>query len=129
VSTADDAGDLGGGSTLSERRLEERAIRERWPMSEPVRVAILRRLAGILDVETEEGAKAKLRHVIQAARTLIAADSLNLRQQLVDLAREKLDSGDSEWNLSQIVAEAERIALEHTPATRPTATTTEGAPT
>ena len=86
----DNAGGLGGASNpgIRDTRMAERALRERWPMSEAVRVAILKRLAGIVDPESPEGAKAKRREVISAARALMAADKLNLERERLDLARE-----------------------------------------
>ncbi len=86
----ENAGDMGAApAPLAYRRLEERAIRERWPLPEAARLAILKRLAGYIDPETEEGARAKARTVISAARTILAADRLNLEQQRLDLIREK----------------------------------------
>ena len=101
------SGDLGGDSappspSLSHRRLEERAIRERWPLTSSVRLAILQRLCGIVDPETEEGSQAELRHVIAASRTLIAADRINLDAGRLELAREVIerryppDAGDED---------------------------------
>ena len=43
---------------------------------------------------------------------------LNLGQQAIDLAREK-HAGGGEFNLSELVADAERIVEEHRPALPP----------
>lgn len=111
-------GDLGGDcapngtppeSTLTERRLEERALREGWQVPDDVRATILKRLIRVLDVETEEGAQAELRYVIAAGRTVIAAD---LRQQALDLARRKFDAGEKGDDLAAAVEKAERLARE-----------------
>jgi hypothetical protein len=59
------------------------------------------------------------RNRIAAARVVAQYMRLNLGQQAIDLAREKLSKGDTDWNLSQLVAEAEAAALEHKPAERP----------
>jgi hypothetical protein len=85
-------GDMGGdrAQPLSHRRLEERAIRERWPLSDAVRIQILKRLVGYLDPETEEGAAAGARVVVAAARTILSADKLNLEQRRLDLAEQKM---------------------------------------
>jgi hypothetical protein len=80
-----------GDQPLSHRRLEERAVREAWPLPAAVRVAILKRLVGYLDPETVEGSLAEPRTVIQAARTILAADRLNVDRERLDLAREALD--------------------------------------
>jgi hypothetical protein len=93
---------------LSERRLEERALREGWALPQEKREEIALRLLEIVDPTTQEGSKAALRHVLQAARTLVSAD---LRQQALDLAGERLVSRQTvEWET--VVADAERIALE-----------------
>lgn len=84
------AGELGGDNRpdglhpLISRRMEERAVRERWPMSEQVRIKILQRLAGIVDPETEEGSRSRRREVIAAARAIMSADKLNLEQRRID---------------------------------------------
>ncbi len=95
--------------SLSERRLEERALREGWLLPREKREEIALRLCDVIDPTTEEGSKAQLRHVIQAARTLVSAD---LRQQSIDLARQKLEGKQSEGSLSDLVAEAEKRANE-----------------
>ena len=67
--------------------MEERAVRERWPLPEHVRIRILKRLCGLIDPETPEGATAEPRTIVAAARTLLAADKLNLEREKLDLAR------------------------------------------
>jgi hypothetical protein len=71
--------------------LERQAFRAAWPISPKSRMRILRRL----DKLSRSG-KASTRERIMALRTILAADSLNLRQQSIDLARERLDrDGDA----------------------------------
>jgi len=84
-------GDLGGESALKDRRAEERAIREGWNVPQAVRQQVIDRLADVVNPATEEGAKAELRYVVQAAKTLAAAD---LRQQALHLERDKLERGE-----------------------------------
>ena len=91
-----DNGALGGEyerpRRLSHRKIEERAIAERWPMKPEYREAIVKRLTGIVvDKEPEVpvdathetraaiiGAKAKMRRTaVGAARALIACESQN----------------------------------------------------
>lgn len=65
----------------SDTRLEERAIRERWPIPPAARVNILRRLLGIL-----RDPKATKRDLINAARVLATLDGINLKQMELDIA-------------------------------------------
>ena len=61
-------------STLSERRLEERALREGWPMS-PERSALdPDRLLKVVEQKAEGDPPVAIRYVVQAAQALIAAD-------------------------------------------------------
>ncbi len=80
-------GDLGGtydpaSPSLKDRRLEERAIREGWRVPEHDRRAIVSRV-----IERTKEAKS-LRQLTQALRVLSALD---LRQQALDLDREKFE--------------------------------------
>jgi hypothetical protein len=84
-------------------------------MSASVRMQVLKRLAGIVDPEHPEGAKARPRSVIAAARALLAADALNLRQEEL----ERLRGTGQEETLADLVAEAEAAAAAHQPAQRP----------
>lgn len=82
-------GDLGDDCApgLSDTRMQERAIRERWPMSHEVRVRVLKRLCKIVDEDAvHEIGTPSHREVIAAARALISADKLNLDQIKVDHA-------------------------------------------
>ena len=84
-------GGQGEEPTRSELALERRAVRQDWPIPHDVQVKILKRLVEYLDRECEEGATAKDRVVISAARTLAAFGNLSLKQQILDLARERFD--------------------------------------
>lgn len=102
-------GDLGGGSApnLSGRRLEERAIRERWPMSDAVRIKILKRLTRIVDEDAvHEVGTPGHREVIAAARALLAADKLNLDQARLDLVARPPDAVEARDAWRQIADEA-----------------------
>ncbi len=85
-------GDLGGtydpaSLSLKDRRIEERAIREGWNVPQHYRDAIVLRVA-------EKALEAKsLRQATQALRVLGALD---LRQQALDLDREKFEGGTNE---------------------------------
>lgn len=60
-------------------RLQERAIRERWPLSESVRIKVLKRLASIVDPDhIHDIGPPGHREAISAARALALADRLNL---------------------------------------------------
>lgn len=90
---AENEGDLGAGrddthASLPHTRMEEKAIRERWPMSRAVRVKVLKRLTKIVDEDAfeDEDEKPSTREVISAARALISADKLNLEQEKLDRA-------------------------------------------
>jgi hypothetical protein len=87
-------GDLAPDEGIRDTRLQAKAIRERWPMSQDVRIKVLKRLCGIIDPETEDGANAGLREVIAASRALLSADKLNLEQQRLDLATPPPDDED-----------------------------------
>jgi hypothetical protein len=73
---------------------------------------ILKRLISYLDTRTDEGATAPDRTVIMAARTLAAFCGLTLKQQALDLHRQKLEGVTPDVSLADLVAEAERRAEE-----------------
>jgi hypothetical protein len=66
-------------------RLEQRAIRERWPLPDSVRVQVLKRVVEMIDPETELGAAAKPRTILAATKTLLAADKLNIEHRRLDM--------------------------------------------
>lgn len=92
----------------SEVRLELQAIAERWPMSAAVRVAILKRLANIVDPDNVEGYSTRL--AIAASRALLAADALNVQRERLALARElKADRPAEDRLTTDLIAEADAI--------------------
>jgi hypothetical protein len=94
--------------------LVAQAARQEWLFTPAERQQLLGVLKGItLNSKFD-------RNRIAAAKAIALLMGLNLRQQGLDLAREKMQGGDSEFVLAEIVEAAERIALEHKPAERPT---------
>ncbi|MDP1797231.1 MAG: hypothetical protein Q8K78_07105 [Planctomycetaceae bacterium] len=63
--------------------LAARAIRERWPMDEATRLAVLDRLRAVVNDPAVSP-----RESIAACKALIAADAVNLNAERLDLARE-----------------------------------------
>ena len=63
-----------------EKRLEERALRDRWPMTQELRLKILGRLMGIINwrATTGEYMPPSYRDVNAAAKTILLADRLNI---------------------------------------------------
>lgn len=64
---------------IRDTRMQERAIRERWPMAADVRGKVLRRLVSIVDPDfVHDGhMRPDFREVISAARAIISADKEN----------------------------------------------------
>ena len=99
--------------TRSDLRLIRGAIRQDWPIPPAVQAKILKRLVEYLDLDQEEGATAPDRTVLMAARTVAAFGALALKQQALDLQREKLDGKHKDQlTLADAVADAERLATE-----------------
>lgn len=97
-----DEGEGGSGGesapNLRETRLQEKAIRERWPIPVDVRIKILRRLVKIVDDDAwddDPWLKPNNREVIAASRALLSADKLNLDREKFDLEREQAEGGGS----------------------------------
>jgi hypothetical protein len=107
---------LGGDrAPLSHRRLEERAVREGWPITPSIRARVLQRLCNTVDPDhVWDGEKPGHREAIAASRTILAADRLNLARE-VQQSREK----GRGFKLSDVVAEAEAAADSFRPAERP----------
>lgn len=69
-----------GGHDRADARMVGTAMRQRWPISDAIRVKLADRLSGIvLDSEDD-------RTVVAAAKALIDADKLNLEQEKRDSA-------------------------------------------
>lgn len=118
---------------IRDTRLEARAIKQRWPMSESVRIAVLKRLCGIVDPEGDPGGLGipSYREVIAAATAILSADRTNLMHEVAcireELTRTKLDleerrlahqmgAGDkSADDVRTALLEAEARANSHVP--------------
>jgi hypothetical protein len=96
----------------SELSLERQALKNGWDLSDAVKQRILKRIVQYLDRDHEEGQTAPDRTVLMAGRTLAQLLALGLKQQAIDLAREKLEGRKDEITLADLVAEAERRATE-----------------
>src|SRR5262245_49474944 len=93
----------------SDMRLVRQALRNDWPMPEPVRKLILQRMIDYCDRDHAEGATAPDRTVILAARTIASFAKLTLQQQFLDLARERHEGvAGADWEV--IVTRAEAMA-------------------
>lgn len=101
-----------GELTRSDLALVRQALRQDWGVSDAVKRTILQRLITYLDVETEEGATCSDRQVIMAARTFAEFMKLQLLQQRIDVAREKLAGRQSARSLVELVGDAEARARE-----------------
>jgi hypothetical protein len=90
---------------LAHRRLEERAIRERWPLSADGRVKILKRLVKTVDDEAVHDPLPRPGHreVIAAARALISADKLNLDYMKFE-AEQKAEQAGGMEEIHELVA-------------------------
>ncbi len=80
-------GDSGGNLSPGRQTtmLAARAIRERWPMDEATRLAVLDRLRAVVN---DPGVSP--RESIAACKALIAADAVNIQAERLDVAREAL---------------------------------------
>jgi hypothetical protein len=99
-----------GELSRSDMALVRQALRQDWPIPPAVKQRLLQRLVDYCDRETPEGAVATDRTVLLAARCIAAYCALTLKQQALDLAREKLEGRKSETDLADLVAEAEQRA-------------------
>lgn len=88
--------------TLMERRLEEKAIRERWPIDPAKRLRILERLIGVVENPEECAFNA-----IAAAKALISADRLNLEERKLDLSQAMPDPHDGDFVMDMTPADAD----------------------
>lgn len=102
------------GVTRTDINLIAQAARQEWLFTPAERQDLLAQLKGIAKNSKFD------RNRIAAAKAIALLMGLNLRQKALDLAEERKKGGDSTFVLAQVVADAERIALEHKPADRPT---------
>ncbi len=105
-------GGQGDDVSRAELRLEEQALRNDWPIPPAVKRQILQRLIDYCDRECEEGATAKDRVIIAAARVLAQFAGLSLGQARLDLARELAETrlGSEQIDLADLVTDAEARA-------------------
>lgn len=71
-------GDKNEPMTYSDLRLANRALKERWPISEADREELVKQMSRIIRLSKKSGLK------ILAARALIAADAMNVQQERID---------------------------------------------
>lgn len=107
-------GSLDGDLSRSDLRLIGESFRQDWPLPAAVQVKIVQRLVDYLDRDHPEGATAPDRIVIGAARALAAFGALALKQQSIDLVREKVRGRESQFSLADLVAAAEERARRRT---------------
>lgn len=121
----EDPGGLGDGAPPSRSDMADvrRAVRQDWPIPADVQVRVIQHLVDLIDPEYihADGRRPSARTRISAARTLGALSSLALRQQALDLARDKRDGTGQGRTLADLVEEAERLAEEFDRARDPAA--------
>ena len=107
---------------LADRRdttLAARAVRERWPMPDHVRVKVLKRLVSIVDPDYEHDGLTRPDHreATTAAKALISADRLNLDAEKFEhlKAKEKPDD-EAEAPLARAFEKALERAYGDEPA-------------
>lgn len=83
---------------IRDTRMQARAIRDRWPMSDAVRIKVLKRMCKIVDEEADHSPLPVPNHreVIAAARALLSADKLNLDQEKLDFAKQLKEKATEE---------------------------------
>jgi hypothetical protein len=91
-----------------------RACRQDWPVDHNIQVRTINQLAALIDPDYEhaDGRRVSHRTRISAARTLGALASLSLRQQALDLERDRAAGKGRDRTLADLVDEAEAIAEE-----------------
>lgn len=96
--------------TRSDLRLLQGALRNDWPIPDPVKREILQGLINLI-TPAEGEVPAPTRTRLAAMKVLVAMAKLNLGQAAVDLAREKVEgNARGERSLADAVAEAEALA-------------------
>lgn len=89
------------------------ALRQDWPIPPGIKRQLLQRAIDICDPDTPDGQKAKERSVLLALRTIALFGALTLKQQYLDLIREKWQAKQAgEAELLEAIEEAERIVNE-----------------
>lgn len=105
---SDTPGGQGDRLSRSEMKLVCKAVRQDWPISITRQKLLISSLFGFFDPKRKEPVKSRTQ--IAAIRAVAALSGLALKQQALDLAREKLDGKESDVSLAQLVAEAEERA-------------------
>lgn len=101
-----------GELTRSEMRLVRHAIRQDWPITPEMQAKLIGTLIAYVDPDSDQCRTAPDRIIIAAAKTLASFGSLALKQQALDLAREKLEGKEDDYTLADLVAAAEERAEE-----------------
>ena len=107
-------GGLGGTSarTTRDTRLVERAMRERWVISESLRRSLMVRLGQIVEEKSGAGS----REVISAAKTILAASKINLENVSAIIKAEK--HADLEPRMDEIEQELQARGWQGNPRKR-----------
>lgn len=106
-SAQNSAGGQGESPSRSELRLVCQAVRQDWPVTLEQQITIMGQLVGVFGGGDKP---AKPRTVIAAAKAIAALESLALKQQALDLARQKAEGFKGDKPLAELVAEAEQRA-------------------
>ena len=103
-------GGQGSGLTRSDMRLTRQALRGDWPISTRIKTLTLEAVVDILTEAAKRGSLISDRTRLMAVRTLALFSGISLRQQSLDLRREKQEGKTSEISLADLVGEAEQRA-------------------
>jgi len=103
----------GGDPKNGDIRIARRAIRNDWGIDPETRQLVIGKMASIIKGESPNGRPVRLREMISAGRTIIAADSLHARREQSDIDAAKSNLGvktdvnlNVEVNISQQVQQA-----------------------
>jgi hypothetical protein len=96
----------------SDLALIARAVRQDWRIPPDRCERLLARLVDYLDTTTDEGRTAPDRIVIGAARAVAAFMALNIKQQMIDLMRQRMEGKPAEFTAADYVQAAEQRAEE-----------------
>ena len=75
---------------VEDLRTVERAIREEWPIEPAERAALLKRVL-TLSKPKDDGTEARPRIQFQALKVMVAATSVNIRRDAVEIQRAQLE--------------------------------------
>lgn len=105
-----DGSSFDGELTRSDLDLIRQAAANDWSVPPATARRVMARVVAYLDPTTDEGASAPDRVVLGAARALAAFLGVGLKQQQIDLMRERIEGKKSEVDLASLVEEAEHRA-------------------